>query len=344
MQPVIIIPAYKPDNALITLVKKLQNYTCIIVNDGSGIDYLPIFKACEEMPNITVLHHGVNLGKGQALKTAFNYFLTNISTDCPGAITADADGQHLPQDIEKLCISLKANSHVLWLGVRSFTQEVPWRSRIGNHLTRYVFRLLIGHSLQDTQTGLRAIPRNFMQSLLKISSQGYDFELDMLISAARQEIPIKEIPIHTVYENDNKGSHFNPLLDSLKIYFVFFRFLFFSIFSGLLDFFAFALAFLIFENVFLSESLARIFSGTCNFLLNKELVFKSSQKILPEAFKYALLCIANLVTSYGLITMFAFLGVNIYISKIIALTGLFVANFAIQRVLIFRSELNPGTL
>lgn len=339
MKPVIIIPAYKPDSALLELVSELQAYDVemIIVNDGSGDLYLPVFDALQPLNRVTVLHHAINLGKGQALKTAFNYFLTHYS-DSPGVVTADADGQHLTNDIMNIASGLTKQPHALWLGARAFKKGVPLRSRFGNNLTKWVFRLLIGKALQDTQTGLRGIPRDFLRTLLKTNSIGYDFELDMLISASTQKIPMREITIETVYKDENKSSHFNPLVDSLKIYFVFIRFLVFSILSGLLDFFAFTFAFMICGNILLSESLARIFSGTCNFLLNKELVFKSKQNVLPEALKYTLLCLVNLVFSYGLISSLVYLGANVYASKMIALIGLFFANFAIQKLLVFGKE------
>ncbi|HRE33198.1 MAG TPA: GtrA family protein, partial [Candidatus Berkiella sp.] len=99
----------------------------------------------------------------------------------------------------------------------------------------------------------------------------------------------------------------------------------------MLDFLAFSFAFMLCGHILVSESLARIFSGTCNFLLNKELVFKSKDNILPEALKYALLCLVNLAFSYGLISSLVYIGANVYASKMIALIGLFFANFAIQK-------------
>lgn len=336
MKPVIVIPAYKPDHSLVSLAATLVNSKAelIIINDGSGPSYATLFEQLAKLPSTTVLHHAVNLGKGQALKTAFNHFLIHFPNTTLGVITADADGQHLPEDIFHVWEAFTKRPNDLTLGVRTFSKTIPWRSRFGNTFTRSVFTFLIGQSVQDTQTGLRAIPRHFLATLLKTPSTGYDFELDMLILASKN-MKIQEVPIETVYLNDNKGSHFNPFIDSLKIYFVFFRFLAFSIVSGLLDYFAFSFAFFICQNILLSESLARLFSGTCNFLFNKELVFKSKQKIAPEAFKYALLCAANLAFSYGFISSLVYLGVSVYASKMIALIGLFVANFAIQRLMIF---------
>lgn len=338
MYPVIIIPAYQPDQELINLICQLNEtpeMKIIIVNDGSDCRCNAVFEQVSTYPQVTLIQHAVNLGKGQALKTAFNYFLTTFSENHTGVITADADGQHTPKDILALARAFMLKSNSLFLGSRKFSGEVPWRSRFGNNLTKYVFKALIGQSLQDTQTGLRAIPRDFLKTLLKTASNGYEFELDMLIKASKQNLPIKEMNIKTVYNNHNKGSHFNPILDSLKIYFVFLRFLFFAMISGLLDFLAFSLGFFLCGNILLSEIVARIFSGTCNFFFNKGLVFKSSDKIRLEALKYALLCVVNLVFSYAFIQSLVYFGTNVYASKIIASAGLFIANFAIQKLIIF---------
>lgn len=337
MKPVIVIPAYKPEEELLTLVDALsaKEFPIIVINDGSGPSYHHIFAELEKKSAVKVLYHAINLGKGQALKTAFNYFLVAYPEDSPGVITADADGQHLVADILQVAQQFSAHPQHLWLGIRAFQGEVPFRSRFGNNLTRMVFKLFVGHSLQDTQTGLRAIPRQFLLKMLKTSANGYDFELDMLIRATRQKIKIGEVPIQTVYKNQNKGSHFNPIKDSLKIYFVFFRFLIFAIISGLFDFASFSLIFMLSGHILFSETLARLFSGTLNFLFNKGIVFKSKHGYLPEAIKYAFLCLLNIPFSFGLITSLSYLGVNIYLSKILALFGLFIANFIIQQFIVF---------
>lgn len=344
MYPVIVIPSYQPDLKLISLIKSLSIHNhlkIIVVNDGSSSHCQPVFTALKSFSQVTIIEHAVNLGKGQALKTAFNYFLTHFTHEYPGVITADADGQHSPEDIFKLVNALKQSPHTLYLGSRAFDTEVPWKSRFGNDLTKFIFKHVVGQSLQDTQTGLRAIPRSFLKPLLRINSNGYEFELDMLIKATKEKLPIKEIIIQTIYNNKNKGSHFNPIVDSFKIYFVFLRFLIFSIISGLIDFLAFALAFFFCQNILLSESLARLFSGTCNFLFNKEWVFKSKANLSYEALKYSLLCAINLVFSYALIQSLIYFGVNIYLSKLIALFGLFIANFSIQKLLVFNQKGNP---
>lgn len=341
MRPAILIPAYKPTQALVQLAQSITpHFSLIVVNDGSGAEFAPIFNALRSK-NVTVLTHAVNLGKGEALKTGFNHFL-NEYPDSPGIVTADADGQHLLRDIIGIAEQLEKNPKHLHLGSRAFDHNVPLRSQLGNITTRFVFKCLLGTKLQDTQTGLRGLPRFFLPCLLPVKSRGYDFELDMLVLAHKNKLPIQETTIETVYEDNNQSSHFNPLMDSLKIYYVFFRFLFFAIISGILDFLAFTLAFWFIPQVFFAESLARLFSGTCNFLFNKELVFRSKSPGRLEALKYTLLCSLNLVLSYGMISTLVFVGLSVHISKLIALISLFFANFVIQQLLIFsENETDP---
>lgn len=344
MQPVVIIPAYQPGPALIDLVKDLSQHQLIIVNDGSSNVCDEIFKTLQTMSNVEVLHHATNLGKGQALKTAFNHYLLNYADDHMGVVTADADGQHLVKDIQKISRSLQFSPHILWLGARQFRADIPLRSRFGNTLTRKVFKLLVGPSIGDTQTGLRAIPRGFVKEILHIHFSGYEFELDMLIQATQKKLEIQEVPIETVYIDGNKSSHFNPLLDSLKIYFVFLRFSALSVASGCIDFIMFALSYMLTSNILTSTVMARVLSGSFNFIFCKKLIFKSSGKILHEIIKYLLLALAAIFLSYVLvITLVNVLGLNVYVSKLIADLCIFLTNFVMQRSFVFRSRVSVET-
>lgn len=341
MLPIIVIPAYQPSIQLSQLVHTLRAQSeqpIVIVNDGSTIECEAVFDDLISTSNLHILKHATNLGKGQALKTAINFVLTHYPTS-PGIVTADADGQHATDDILALSEKLATSPLKLWLGARQFDGEIPLRSQFGNTLTRYIFRFFTGVKLYDTQTGLRGIPKAFLYDLLKTPTTGYDFELDMLILAAKEKLPILEHPIKTIYEDNNASSHFNPLIDSFKIYFVFFRFLFVALISGVFDFLIFSLVYFFMPHILVSETLARMFSGTFNFVINKSLVFKSKDKWSGEALKYTLLCILNLPFSYGIILAMQMLGCPVHIAKITAMLGLFFANFAIQKVLVFSSRL-----
>ena len=224
---VIVIPAHEPPAKLVELVQDLSRdaRAVVIVDDGSSSQCREVFSQASALPNVTLLSHAVNLGKGRALKTAFEHVLLTTTADAVGVVTADADGQHLAADIRRVAERLedRATPAALILGSRAFQGEVPLRSRFGNLLTRKVFALLIGRALSDTQTGLRGIPRSFLAELTQLEGNRYEFELEMLIRATRR-MPIEELGIATVYGAFAK-SHFDPLRDSLRIYSVFVRFI-----------------------------------------------------------------------------------------------------------------------
>ena len=128
-----------------------------------------------------------------------------------------------PEDIVKINDYLLQNGGFV-IGSRAFVGDVPLRSRFGNTVTRGVYHLVSGVKVQDTQTGLRGFDRSLLEWLLLIPGDRYEYEMNMLMSAARDGIEIGEVPIETVYEGKNESSHFRPLHDSVKIYKEIFRF------------------------------------------------------------------------------------------------------------------------
>ena len=223
---VVLIPAYHPDQKLIDTLQKLSEmeFTLLVVDDGSGSAYDPIF--IEAARYARVVRYANNRGKGGALKQGMRCVLKCF----PGMkylITADADGQHRPDDIQKVSHRLHQKGGFV-IGSRAFVGEVPLRSRFGNTVTRGVYRMVSGVSVKDTQTGLRGFDRSLLSWLIKIPGMRYEYEMNVLMSAARDNITIDEVMIETVYENDNSSSHFRPLQDSVKIYKEIFRFALFD--------------------------------------------------------------------------------------------------------------------
>jgi glycosyltransferase involved in cell wall biosynthesis len=337
MKAAIVIPAYEPTPALVDLVADLSrdgDRAIIVVDDGSSAACWPAFEKIQSLPNVVVLAHAVNRGKGHALKTAFNHFLLNAPAGSPGVVTADADGQHLPADIRRVAERLEQSPDVLVLGGRRFEGTVPFRSRFGNTMTRGFVRLLLGRTIYDTQTGLRGIPRAFLPGLVQAEGGHYEFELEMLVQATKRRMTIEEIPIETVYGGAGQ-SHFNPLRDSLRIYFVFLRFLGLSIATAGVDYTVFAIAFMAGHSILGAMAAARIVAGTFNFTCNRITVFKSKGPIVPEAIRYATLVVALMAVSYSLVRSLVYLGLNVYVSKVVAEGGLFIASFALQNMLVF---------
>src|SRR4029077_5003849 len=117
----VLIPAYRPSAGLIDLVRDLTARgipAVLIVDDGSGPEFRGTFDRVADLPNVQVLRHAVNLGKGAALKTGIHHALGEFP-ELTGVVTADADGQHDPADIERVAAALMENPGTLVLGCRT---------------------------------------------------------------------------------------------------------------------------------------------------------------------------------------------------------------------------------
>jgi glycosyltransferase involved in cell wall biosynthesis len=336
----ILIPAYKPDKQLTELVSNLidRGVECIIiVNDGSGPGYQELFDQLKQYPVCKICNHAVNLGKGRAIKTGLNFALTHFN-DLEGIVTADADGQHLPEDILKVQRELISHPVNMVIGSRVFDNSIPFRSRFGNETTIRVFHLLTGVRVSDTQSGLRGIPARYIPECLRLDGERYDYEINMLISCNRNEVAIREIPIRTVYIDQNRSSHFNPVLDSLKIYFVLFRFLLSSITTSLIDFIVFIVSSKLGLSILLSTITARIVAGNYNYMVNKRIVFKSQADVIFSFIKYwSLVLLLGSISYIGILGLVNYLHFNLLLSKALVETLLFFASFTIQRSLVFNS-------
>ena len=354
---VILIPSLEPDDRLPAYLGQLRERgfeRMVVVDDGSSEKTQHLFDQMAQMEGVTVLHHDVNHGKGVALKTGYAWIRDNLP-DISGVITADADGQHTVEDCWRLAEALAEGKRALYLGSRDFNlPNVPARSRKGNKITSAVFWALYGQYLPDTQTGLRAFRREELSFMIDVSGERYEYEMNVLIACARASIPMIPLTIETVYENDNAGSHFHPVRDSIRIYKVilgnFVKFMGASIASFLIDQGVFALMeFVVLSRVNwaltsiqgLSTLVARLVSAPCNFLMNRSFVFRFKQNTAVTALKYAALAISLLVLSWLGVALLGVLGMPKFLdnlSKLIIDTLLYFLSYRVQNKWIFRED------
>jgi len=343
---VVLIPAYRPDRTLVDLVARLSAIPfadIVVVNDGSGPECAPFFETLAQIEGVRILNHAANQGKGAALKTGLAYILRSFP-GLTGIVTADADGQHLPEDIVRVAEKLQSHPAALILGARAFSGKVPFRSRVGNTLTRKAVKLLVGAELHDTQTGLRGIPAAFAPLLLPLTPTGYDFELDMLIAARKDAIEIIEQPIHTVYEPGNKSSHFNPLIDSLKVALVLLRFSYVSLLSALIDNTLFYLIWRHGRNILLAQIVSRATASLFNYFLVRKTVFHARGRDTGSFPKYVALVTIGGSISYACIRLITATSRSpVFRTKIIVETVLFFVNFTVQRDWVFLRRKEDGT-
>lgn len=215
-----MLPSLDPDKKFEKVVDGLIEAGfahIVIVNDGSCAERRHFFDEAAEKPGCTVLTHEVNRGKGRALKTAFGYVRENLP-ELEGVITIDGDGQHLLADIIACGERMLALGDRVVLGCRDFDQPgVPPRSVAGNKTTSRMFKLFYGLSISDTQTGLRAIPRQYLERMIAMDGERFEYETNMLLMMQKQAIPFVEQSIATVYDPDDYSSHYNAVKDSWRI-------------------------------------------------------------------------------------------------------------------------------
>ena len=225
---VIILPSLNPDEKFDRVLDGLLEagfQKILIVDDGSDAPHQKHFERAKTFPQCTVLRHPVNLGKGRALKDGFASALKQFP-EAEGVITIDGDGQHLTRDIIACGNRMLEEKTNVVLGCRNFDLPgVPARSVAGNKTTSRMFRLY-GIKLSDTQTGLRAIPRKYLQRFCGIAGERFEYETNMLLKMKHWKIGFSEQPIETVYEDENAGSHYNAVKDSWRIFKIMFRAIF----------------------------------------------------------------------------------------------------------------------
>lgn len=335
----VVIPAYCPDRTLVSLVEQMWETGCrmIVVDDGSGEEYQSIF---DEISDVSViLRHPENSGKGAAIKSALEYIEQKHShRDVVGIM--DADGQHLPEDMLKLLEAAQDESHTLVLGVRSVGHKMPPRSRIGNELTRSVFHLISGVRVSDTQTGLRAFGTEMIPEFLVIEGERYEYEMNVLITMAKKKVHIREIPIKTIYkDDDNSTSHFRTVRDSLRIYKDILKFTFSSFSSFVLDYLLFSGMLLLFPHtavtILTANILARMISCFYNYSMNCRFVFGTQRKICTAMDYFALACGILVMNNVLLETFVQIVGLSVYLAKILTECSLFLISWFVQKKIIF---------
>ena len=205
----IIIPTYNNAGTLENVLERCQaqGLPILVVDDGST-DATPAI--LDRMgPDLEVIRHKVNMGKGKALKTGF---LEARRQGYAYALTIDSDGQHFPEDIPALLAA--KGERTLVVGSRS-QMGADGGGSFANRFSNFWFHLYTWVRLPDTQTGFRLYPLLALPSLGILSSR-YEAELALLVFSAWKGLKMKPVPVRVAYPED-RVSHFRPGMDFLRI-------------------------------------------------------------------------------------------------------------------------------
>lgn len=346
---IVIIPAYEPPKEFIAYAREVSSLAgrLVVVNDGSGESYEPIFREIAALPNVTYITYPENHGKGYALKEAFRFCTEQLPPESI-LVTADCDGQHAVRDVLRIYRAALEHPNALILGSRNFEKEdVPQRSRLGNTWIRRLFHLLYGLNVYDTQTGLRGFSSETAKKYIKVSGDRFEYEMNMLIASQKAGIPIAEVSIETIYPDSGEQSvsHFRTFRDSMRVVGAALKnlnwYLLSSVVSAVVDVFIFfLLSSVIFPeisavNTLIATVTARVLSSIINFGFNYKYVFEGKSK--RALYRYYILWFCQLGASYGLVFLFGnLLGMQMTVMKAVGDLCLALISYQIQRLWVFK--------
>lgn len=347
----IVIPAYQPTELLPEYVRALRAVTdvpIVVVDDGSDPSCRPYFEQSEAVPGCTVLRHEQNRGKGAALKTAFNW-LQREMPQLESVVTADCDGQHSVEDVMRIMQACHENPETLVLGCRSFGEGTPKRSLRGNRFTSRVMKALYNIDLEDTQTGLRGIPNCLFRPLCTLRGDRYEYELNMLILARQEIVPMLVVPIQTIYFNNNAGSHYRTVVDSLRVAGQMFRGLgqygLSSVLSAVIDVLLYAVlikwvmhALPQTARIIWSGLIARLASSIVNYMLNRKLPYVQTSNVRQTAARYYVLWFVQMICSVFGAWLLALLGMDELVAKWVVDILLAIVSYQVQLRWVFAKK------
>lgn len=346
----VIVPCLNPDEKLMQVVGGMlaQGFSHIlVVNDGSAPEYQPFFDEAAAVPECTVLGYETNRGKGYALRTAFAYVTENWPW-CEGVITVDADNQHTPHDTANVAADMLAAPETVVIGCRDFKKAgVPLHNRMGNLITSFVFKVLCGIKLSDTQTGLRGIPASCLKAFCEeVEGDRYEYETNMLLYMKTAGIPFIERSIDTVYIEGNKSSHFHVLRDSAKIYKPILKFGLGSGLSTVIDLSLFTVLCKVFSalpvtrQILVATAGARVCSSLFNYTFNKKQVFRHEGEHKQSLARYYTVAVCQMLLSWlcvsGLVHLLGVTGTAKTAVKLVVDLILFFLTFQVQREWVFK--------
>jgi glycosyltransferase involved in cell wall biosynthesis len=198
---VAIVPAHDEAPRIAAVVEGARRFVpVVVVDDGSADRTTEVAEAA----GATAIRQLPNKGKGAALRMGFRWALDH---GYPAVVTLDADGQHDPAEIPRFLAAWEDGSPDLVIGRRNFRTMPPIR-RLANLLGTVTFSWAVGQPIPDNQSGFRLLSKRLMEATLSSTEAGFEFEVEMIVTAIRRGWPIAWVPIRTIYAGE--PSHIRP--------------------------------------------------------------------------------------------------------------------------------------
>lgn len=343
----VVIPCYNTSRACVDVINGAREAAdaVLVVDDGSSDDTPEHI----QRTGSTCLRLPVNAGKGAALRAGIEEVLKGrqglLGDTFDYILTVDGDGQHDPSDIPRFVALAVRERADFVIGVRN-VRVMPPKSKIGNYFSRLVFFLGTGRYVPDTQSGFRLFSRSLAEALLtSVTWRRYETEAEILTKAVALGYSVATVEIPTIYFDQNRRTHFDPLWDSMRVVAVLSRYALSSLAVTAVDFSAFVLLLpYLSGNVVRANILARVFAVVAHFILSREYVFRARGEFrASQVVRYAAAVIGNLTLTTYLLLLFQRAGAAPVSAKILAqLTGFFFTFVVLDRF-VFRGPSEERT-
>jgi len=197
-----LIPAYNEVERIQPVIEGAKQFLPVWVVDDGSTDQTA---ALSESAGATVIRQSPNQGKGRALQNGFRHAL---ETGVDAVITLDADGQHLPREIQRFLEKYASTQADLIIGQRDFS-KMPFIRRNSNTIGRALFSWALRTPDRDNQSGYRLISARLMKAMLESKESGFELEVEMMVVCVENEFKLEWVPISTIYAGEK--SHIKPL-------------------------------------------------------------------------------------------------------------------------------------
>jgi len=213
--PCVVIPVYNHEGAIATVVQSVLAHLIhvFLVDDGSDQACALELQRLGLLPEVTLIQHPRNQGKGAAVCTAMRAALAAGYTH---ALQVDADGQHTLTDVPHFIEAAKAAPQAVICGYPIFDASIPKARFYGRYLTHaLVWLQTLSFEIKDSMCGFRLYPLAAVGTLLQRHRIGarMDFDTDILVKLYWQDVPLHWLPTQVRYPIDGV-SHFRMFLDN----------------------------------------------------------------------------------------------------------------------------------